>query len=393
MTASPAAARVLVASDNPSDAGQVVQQIGGEYAQLRTSTDPACAVADFEDFRPDVLVLAFDSIAKAQRYSLGLYRMSVVVGTHRHATVLLCAKDEVRTGFDLCKGGNFDDYVLHWPHAQDGQRLAMSIWNAARSVITLAAEPTRLELDRHAQQLATVDSLLRQELSEGETTLGGATRALQTAEQAVGVAIDEFGHRLTRPGCDAIVASKDKAALARELTRLTTESVSRAFATGAAAVAPIAAWPRQVQGRLQPHMAVMRSFAARIGEARRTLLVVDDDAFERKLIAKALEDQPFAIEFAEDGAAALRLLRRVRPVLILMDIRLPDLDGVALTRKLKAAPHLADIPVLMLTGDARRDTLASSIEAGAAGFIVKPFTRDVLLQHLSRVVSSDRSQA
>lgn len=55
------------------------------------------------------------------------------------------------------------------------------------------------------------------------------------------------------------------------------------------------------------------------------------------------------------------------------------MDGVALTRKLKAVPHLAEVPILMLTGDARREILASSIAAGAAGFIVKPFTRETLV--------------
>ena len=386
MIGSLATAKVLIASDSTADAAQVVRQIGDEYTEIRCSTDPMQAVADFEDFRPDVLALAFDSIAKAQRYSLGLYRLSPIIGTHRHATVLLCSKDEVRAAFDLCKGGNFDDYVLHWPQAQDGQRLAMSIWNAARGIAALAAGPSRRELDSHAHQLVAIDSMLRRELSEGGQRLGGATLALQAAERAIGVALDEFSDRLTDPEGGAIVAAKDKVTLERELTRLKNDRVSNVFRAGAADLAPIEAWPRQLQERLEPHMAGMRGFAVAVGEARARLLIVDDDAFARKLIAKALVDQPYDLEFAEDGAAALRLLRRVRPQLILMDVRLPDMDGVALTRKLKAAPHLVDIPVLMLTGDARRETLANSVGAGASGFVVKPFTRDALLQQIARVL-------
>ncbi len=386
MIASPATARVLVASDSTDDADQVVRQIGDEYRAIRRSTDPAHAVADFDDFRPDVLVLAFDSLAEAQRYSLGLYRLSSVIGTHRHATVLLCAKDEVRAAFDLCKSGNFDDYVLHWPQAQDGLRLSMSIWNAARGIAALAAGPSRLELGSHARRVVAVDSMLRRELSGGELRLDGATRAMQTAEHAIGAALDEFSERLTSPGGDGIVAAKDKAALARELTRLKDDRVSNVFRAGADALTPVAAWPRQLQERLEPHLAGMRGFAAAVGEARSTLLIVDDDAFVRKLMATALADQSYELEFAEDGAAALQLLRRVRPELILMDIRLPDMDGIALTRKLKAASHLADIPVLMLTGDARRETLADSVAAGAAGFVVKPFTRDALLHQIARAL-------
>ena len=67
-----------------------------------------------------------------------------------------------------------------------------------------------------------------------------------------------------------------------------------------------------------------------------------------------------------------------------MDVMLPGGDGVALTEQIKAAPDLAAIPVVMLTGEARLDTLVRSMEAGAADFIVKPFTREALLAKLSK---------
>ena len=381
-----AAARVLVASDNAHDAAQIVEQIGGQHRHVRSSVDPARAVGDFEAFQPDVLLLAFDVLDKAQRYSLGLYRHSQMVSAHRHATVLLCSKDEVRAAFELCKSGHYDDYVLHWPHAQDGQRLAMSVWNAARTVAALSARPSAHELNVHATQLVDVDSLLREEMAEGEQRLGAAARALHDVEHAVGAAIDEFSDRMTGPGPHHVVATKDKAALGRELAHLKDAGIASAFRAGAADMAPAVAWPRQLHDRLEPHLAAMTGFEAALRPTASTVLVVDDDAFARKLILKALDGEAYALEFAASGVAALQLLRRVRPRLILMDIGLPDVDGVALTRKLKATQHLADIPVLMLTGNARRETLAESISAGAAGFIVKPFTREAVLQQIARVL-------
>ena len=67
--------------------------------------------------------------------------------------------------------------------------------------------------------------------------------------------------------------------------------------------------------------------------------------------------------------------------MILMDIRLPDMDGIALTRKLKSAPHLADIPVLMLTATLVERTLAESLGPEPSAHR-KPFKRDRLLQQL-----------
>jgi len=89
----------------------------------------------------------------------------------------------------------------------------------------------------------------------------------------------------------------------------------------------------------------------------------------------------------DPGVEALSQLRRLHPDVILMDVRLPGVDGVALTQRLKTVPHLADIPIIMMTGDARRETLVSSIGAGAAAFVVKPFTREALVAKLQKVLS------
>ena len=69
-----------------------------------------------------------------------------------------------------------------------------------------------------------------------------------------------------------------------------------------------------------------------------------------------------------------------------MDINLPGMDGLALTQWLKASPTFAHIPVIMLTGEATRESIERSKAVGAADFIVKPFSREALLAKLSRVV-------
>jgi hypothetical protein len=109
-----------------------VRLLKGDFAHVQLSFGAERAAADFEACRPAVLVLAFKKLDKAQRYYLGLYRIGRAVHAHPHRTVLLCSKDEVEAAFDLCKRDYFDDYVLHWPHAQDGHRLSMSVWIACR---------------------------------------------------------------------------------------------------------------------------------------------------------------------------------------------------------------------------------------------------------------------
>jgi CheY-like chemotaxis protein len=103
-----------------------------EFHNVRLSTKPEFAVDDFEAHRPTVLVLAFDTLDAAQRYYIGLYRMSSVVHETRHRVVVLCNKHDVWTVYDLCSTGHFDDYVLFWPATNDAPRLRMSVHQALR---------------------------------------------------------------------------------------------------------------------------------------------------------------------------------------------------------------------------------------------------------------------
>lgn len=121
--------------------------------------------------------------------------------------------------------------------------------------------------------------------------------------------------------------------------------------------------------------------------ARRVILVVEDDPYAARLIVRALRDEPTQVEVAGDAREAIAILSRAEACVILMDVKLPGTDGVALTTLLKANPTLRDIPIVMVTGDATRETLTRSISAGAAGFIVKPFDRAALLAKLSPYLS------
>jgi CheY-like chemotaxis protein len=378
-------ARILVASDSVDDATQIVHQLKVDFAEIRASTDSEAAVADFESFKPDVLVLAFDRLQKAQEYAVGLYRFTK--SHHVHRTLLLCVREEVRSAFELCKKGTFDDYVLYWPHAQDGLRLTMSVWNAARQNLAQAAPgPSHLELVTHIRQLGAVNALLDQQMTEGEgDPIAGS---LQQAEGAVGAAIDELHQRLIGDRAGGIVDVKDRAAFSRAFEQLKTKPVADVFKGAATALAPAGAWTRQLKEKLAPHMSILRALGDKVRAIKPLVLFVEDDDIARKLTQKVLEGKNYELVFAHDGTAALGLLRDIRPDLILMDVNLPDIDGVTLTRKLKTVPRLAEIPVLMLTGDARQQTVENSMSAGAAGFIVKPYTREALIEKIDRFLST-----
>jgi CheY-like chemotaxis protein len=114
-----------------------------------------------------------------------------------------------------------------------------------------------------------------------------------------------------------------------------------------------------------------------------TVLIVDDNATNTKLAADVLEGDGCSVERAADAEEAQQILERLHPDVILMDIALPGMDGLSLTRKLKLDARLSDIPIVALTASAMKPDEARALAAGCQGYITKPidtrrFARQVL---------------
>ena len=119
------------------------------------------------------------------------------------------------------------------------------------------------------------------------------------------------------------------------------------------------------------------------------MLVVDDDEFQHKLVARLLKEAPVELMFALSSQEALAAVRNRRPELIFMDISLPDLSGIETTRRIKALDAFATIPVVMITGHSKKDVVVESLKAGACDFVVKPFDKAILLKKLSTLLNMD----
>src|SRR5258708_37429168 len=103
-----------------------------------------------------------------------------------------------------------------------------------------------------------------------------------------------------------------------------------------------------------------------------TVLVVEDDESNLELVTALLERLGHRSAAARSAEEAAGVLRASRPALVLMDVRLPGLDGLALTRRLKADPETASIPVIALTAHARPADREAALAAGRAARIPQP---------------------
>ncbi|MEV6672578.1 response regulator transcription factor [Streptomyces sp. NPDC051162] len=121
------------------------------------------------------------------------------------------------------------------------------------------------------------------------------------------------------------------------------------------------------------------------------VLLADDQLLVRAGFRALLDAQPdiTVVGEASDGRQALALVRELRPDAVLMDIRMPVLDGLAATRRITEDPHLSDVRVIMLTTFELDEYVFEAIRSGASGFLVKDTEPDELLRAVRAVVAGD----
>lgn len=371
---------ILVATEVVVDANLVRKLLSDEFENVSISTDPEHSVEDFERTRPAVLILAFNTLEKAERYYLGLYRLSNVVQAHPHRTLILCNKDDLRRVYALCKKEYFDDYILFWPMTHDTPRLPMAVIHALRQMSGEGGggSPTPREMAGQARRIAELESLLAAALARGEQRVDAMSRSLRQAGRDIGAALDGFSRKVSGGELDGIVEVRDQRGFQRAIDRLKADEVDRRFNAVAENVEPMHLWIDSLEEELAPQLEAVRELQALAEQVRQTVLIVEDDDFQRKLLAQLLEGQKLELVFATSGTEALASLRRHRPDLVLMDVNLPGMDGVETTRRIKSVEQLAAVPVVMITGQSEKSVVVESLKAGASDFVVKPFDKDVL---------------
>jgi two-component system, chemotaxis family, chemotaxis protein CheY len=116
-------------------------------------------------------------------------------------------------------------------------------------------------------------------------------------------------------------------------------------------------------------------------------LVVDDFSTMRRIVRGLLKEMGCNnVEEAEDGQVALNMLKNARFDFVVSDINMPNMNGFELLKAIKADDSLKQLPVLMVTAEARKEDIVLAAQSGAAGYIVKPFTKATLEEKVQKIL-------
>ena len=118
------------------------------------------------------------------------------------------------------------------------------------------------------------------------------------------------------------------------------------------------------------------------------ILIVDDEAFILRVTELSLKKGGYQLIFGRNGVEAVQMAARELPALIVMDVQMPEMDGLAALRHLKQNPATAGIPVIMLTARGHVLTRQDAGDSGAALFLTKPCSPSQLLREVQRILGT-----
>ena len=109
-----------------------------------------------------------------------------------------------------------------------------------------------------------------------------------------------------------------------------------------------------------------------------TILIIDDSPTVRRLVGSSLRNLGYTVVEAVDGQQGLELLATARPQLVIVDLNMPNMDGLEFTRAVRSQPMFKDLPVIMLTTESTEADRARGLAAGVNTYLVKPVASQML---------------
>ena len=123
-----------------------------------------------------------------------------------------------------------------------------------------------------------------------------------------------------------------------------------------------------------------------MSDPKMKFLVVDDFSTMRRIVRNLLKELGFTnVDEAEDGAVALQKLNSDQFDFVVTDWNMPNMDGLTLLQTIRQTPSLKHLPVLMVTAEAKKENIIAAAQAGANGYIVKPFTAATMAEKLEKI--------
>lgn len=371
---------VIMLYEKEEDISGAANIIAEQVEEYRTIPVTKLVGEQIKEHKPSVILFAMSSV----KLSIELY--TKLLNSHqinyRHYAIVLCKNKESALAFRSCIKGVFDNYFVYLP-LYEKFRLKMIVHNGLR--LSQGDEHygglSDDQLDMIDTNLASLIDLSSQSKRQLLDSIDSCKASmLQSTAAASHVDSDDIDHD------KALVKSLAKQHIEPLLTQLELEIkdgldlILTQLTSKHSEIKEIKQRVIEKQQEKIPSKALVSALFELHEEKppKKKVLVVEDNQIYREMIVKVLEDD-YDTEQAEDGLSALKMIKGSDYSLILMDLYMPNLDGINTTKQLKAHNNGKDIPVVALTSNNNRELIKRWAQLGLKGYILKPSNRAEIL--------------
>jgi CheY-like chemotaxis protein len=379
---------ILIASDNEAELAEIKLHISNSYTQVYEAMNEDAAIRIFEKKRVALLLLALNSLHKAETFYLKLFHACEHIYEIPHQVIVFVTRSELERAYELCLREIFHSFVIIRPllsehflrlavrHAFEKREAHTTIQRGRKMMQRLAehVEHMRSEFD----QLMADNKVLREQQHSAQRGLANSINS------RLGI----FRDSLMEPEMKDVVTVHDFEALHREFERLRGgEIISQLEYYHDQMDMALDSWT----GNLEKQLNLLERASVDAKEVKQShtplILIIDDDDIQRHMLSTLLAAEGYTVLEAASGNEGMGVLLAKLPDLVFLDYEMPDLDGLSLLRKARMSPHLKDMPVIMLTGHSEKEVVKLCVQNGANDYLVKPVNAERLREHLAKFIS------
>lgn len=377
--------KIMIVGDNQFNIEEVVRLSSSPIMVIHQAMDSEWAIEQFDRTPCHVLILCHNQIADAENFYNSFIMFSDKAMETPHQTLLLCDGKDSALANAICSKQAMDDYVIYRP-LYDVQRVRFSIGLA---MDRLESQNYKSIIEERLTNMVGNMGQIKLDLSEQIDKVTHCQKVMSdsdnSSEDILEKGIFRIKEKLDRLHSDGVININDEEKFSEEYNKIKDECLeeSKLLQDDNHELDWIEDMKSDFSEVRDSATHILTEEAKIIDDNPFKVLIVEDEVVNQKMMEMMLSREGFSVKVAGDGISAIHITEHWLPDLILMDIKMPKMNGLKVTQKLKSNKRFKDTHIIMLTGHSEQAVVKECLKAGASDFIVKPAQKDELLERIS----------
>lgn len=383
--------KVIVLCDEPSELAGVIEILSSQVNEFRTLTYQQDAEEVIVKTQPSIIIIARETVAKSIESYKAFAQEEIL--NYPHENILLCENKESGIAFRCCTKGLFNDYFIYKP-MYENYRFKMILHNALNRTNDVSDVYKLRE-----EHFGRIDEKLKALIDDAADYHTKATDTLENARKSLDEQkglnqiqdqlLSELKSAHITPLIDSL-ESQLKESIDVLQTRLKDKRFSIAELAALLTENDVSKPAQQIKAEQQARKHEDNLFANQQTEDTHPVkvLIVEDNEFYREMVSRVLIDVGYQVTSVGTGLEAIKLLKKQKFSVVLLDLFMPELGGYNTTKNLRNIPHCKNLPIIAISGNKNKDIIRKWATLGLTGYITKPSTKSSLLKAVDKALNN-----